>query len=313
MSNLMKDMPHWAIQWQSDCIVRILLYLSWSMPVANYSLAQGDTQSTVRFQPEAVTREERKFEQIADPIQDDTPGMLKNGGYCWQDVLVTKRHYRALEKPVGGAQVETITHSRDYPFVIQDFYGHFRGAGIRRPPVEETEVIDGVVKEHLAEWGFLSWGVGGGTPGEKICIIVFPKKEGGYAGNVGWYTREGDQITTVMMMFDNLDGVPVQLIDEYLKQYPSSVKEEEFHGATWVADDVRKWVRLVELLRADRERFGFALSRLGAYDDKLFGLDRTKLQPADPVAFKRAIDDLTERAEQWLAEREKTRRSRGEK
>jgi len=63
---------------------------------------------------------------------------------------------------------------------------------------------------------------------------------------------------------------------------------------------------LLYSLRGDRDRLGFLMIR------SLVSIEQ-KLDPADPVTFTQAIDDLAERADRWLAEREKTRQSRGDK
>jgi len=248
--------------------------------------------------------EPSKFELIRPPNEDDTPGALIGGGYCWSDVNVVQRSHKAVDRQFGGATVETITHAGTYSYVIHDFFGTFRGAGLRRPPAEDVEVVQDVVKEGEAFWRFVDWRSSDGIERGKICIIVGRKKEGTLAGNVGWYSRDSQGIKTVMVLFDNLDGVPAQLIDEFLKQYPSSVKEEDFHGRTWVAEDVRKWVHLLGLLHGDRDRSGFALNRLSAYDSNLFGVDRAKINSRDGAVFEEAMDDLRDRAERWLAERE---------
>ena len=97
----------------------------------------------------------------------------------------------------------------------------------------------------------------------EVCIPI-PKGKEAYGGLVGWYRKHGDQLETVMIRFDNLDGIPVKLIDKLFAEYPGFGRETDFQGESWVADDVRKWVQLVRLYESDRTLMQMALGRVTA-------------------------------------------------
>jgi hypothetical protein len=250
-----------------------------------------------------LPRQEGSFEQRRDPVRDDTPGVLKGGGYCWRPVLVTQRFYRALGRESGGATVETVAHESDYPYVIHDFFGTFFGAGVGSPLQNGSKIVDGIVKSGAVEWRFVTW-VSENGPSGTICTNVFRKTQESYAGLVGWYSRGSNGLTTVMMFFSKLDGVPAELIDKYLREYPSSVRPEQFHSETWVAHDVRKWIHLLALHKGKPTMFGMAGHRLMAYDRGLFGIEPLRLESDDPDVFRKAIEDLKLHAEHWLQNRE---------
>jgi len=255
--------------------------------------------------------EGRSFEQTREASSDDTPGVLKFGGYGWRDIAVERRDYRALERKFGGADVEIIEHSTAYPYVVKDFFGTFRTAASGDPSKrrkEDTSISTGRVDEGKGEWWFNNWKTGNRGMAGTICVSVSRKGDGVYGGIVGWYTRSGEEITTVMIRFDQLDGIPVKLIDEYLGRHPSSVTEEDFAGETWVADDVRKWAHLLRLQKSDREMFQIAAGRLAEYDRRLFGVDAAQLESEDPAVFNAAIDALNAGLERWLREREAKKR-----
>lgn len=259
----------------------------------------------------ALPKEQRAFELKREPNKDDTPGLLKNGGYWWRDVNVTQWSHRCIGKKSGGATVETITHSNSYPYVLHDFFGTFLGSRMRDKPLSELEVKPGEVREGDGSWNFVNWNSADGVASGKICVILVAKENGSYGGNVGWYRREGDRINTVMIFFDNLDGVPVQLIDKFLKDHPSTVTEQDFHGNGWVADDIRKWVNLLRLHKHDREMFSVAALRLRVYDRELFGVDAARLESDDPTTFDAALDAVSEGVEQWIKIRDARKRGNG--
>lgn len=255
--------------------------------------------------------EQRSFDQARDPVEDDTPGVLKYGAYCWRDVLVTKTSYRAVGRRIGGASVETVDHPPEYPYVVHDFFGTFRGANFeftRGKHLPDARLDDGGVVEADHQWRFVDWTVSGSAVSAKMCVMLVSKGEGAYGGIAGWYRWDDSRISTVMVRFDQLDGLPVSLIDDLVKRFPSSVEEADFHGETWVADDVRKWVHLVELHQSDREALQLALSRIATYGRDLVGADAEELTSDDPSVFNAAVEALKRRADKWLAAREASKR-----
>jgi len=259
--------------------------------------------------------EESAFELKRDPHDDDTPGILAQGGYLTRRVAVKQSDYRASDRERGGAIVEIVSHAPHYPYAVKDFFGTFRSVATKEPRGVKSDVgvVNGVVNEGENHWTFVAWPSLASTEG-VICSVLITKKDiGPYEGLVGWYSRSGDMVNTVMIRFTNVSGLPAKLVDDFLSKYPSSVALSDFGGETWVAEDVLKWVRLVRLYKADRMLMQMALGRLAAYDHNLFGVDPKRIEAADPAVFEEAIKALEQRAEQWLGEREaKKREGRGE-
>lgn len=267
--------------------------------------AQGPPKP--RPDPSGLPIEHSLFELTFEPVTDDTPGGLKYGGYSWRDVLVTKRYYGARGREIGGAQVEIVHHPDQYPYVLHDFFATFRtiASGGKRPPRSNVVTIDGRVDEGQGHWQFTAWTLNGSETQHTICTCIRPRKDRtANEGLVGWYARHKDRLTTVLIRFSNLDGAPEMLINEFLEKYASSVAESDFHGETWVSDDVQKWVELAKLQKSDRTMFTHALLRLRAYDDNFFGVDPTRFDPDDPAQLDAALKDLKEHAERWLVARD---------
>jgi hypothetical protein len=253
--------------------------------------------------------EPSSFELKLGPIGDDTPGVLKYGWYLWKNVMVSQHSYRAADRQKGGALVEIVRHDVDYPYVIKDFFGTFRAAAAGHKnylkTLENTSVIRSMVQEANGQWKFVDWTTEDGDVSGKVCLFLTPEEETAFGGIAGWYRRADSHITTVMIRFSKLRGVPRQLVDKYLKEYSSSVGEEDFHGDTWVADDVRKLIHLLELRNVDRAIRQVSWVRLKAYDSEVFGVEPAGLESPDPDVFQRTIQDLKTRAERWLQNRER--------
>ncbi|MBN4058922.1 hypothetical protein JYU10_00465 [bacterium AH-315-J04] len=258
------------------------------------------------------------FTANSKTYEDDTPGRLKYGGYWWRDVHHSKRIFSAKDSNKGTAFVEIVDHAPEYKYVVHDFFGTYRrvriGAGT---PPTEISTVDGIVDEGDWMWQFLEWANDGNSAISTICVSFVPMEGGVFGGTVGWYHRGADGIKTILFGFSGLDGVPRQLIDKYLNKYPSSVRMSDFHGETWVADDVHKWLHLTQLHKSDRMMFEASLGRLAAYDRDIFGARDAfmaavaGMRAEDMAAVDQAIETIRVKAEQWLVDRDKKKTSRG--
>lgn len=266
--------------------------------------------------------DQSRFELQRKPFTHVNPGVLGQGGYITRDVSLRQSDYRSLDRARGGAIVEVIAHSTQYPYAVKDLFGAFRSVASRAPrtPREDVAVVNGTVDENREKWSFVEWQFSDGSAGGTICTLLREKTDiGPYEGLVGWYMRTGHTINTVMIRFTNLRGVSARLIDELLSKYPSAVVKEDFHGETWVADDVRKWIHLLQLHKSDKVMLGMALSRLAAYDPNVFGARdaamaaESGVRASDMAAVDRAIETIRTRAEIWLAERGTKKRQRKDK
>ncbi len=290
-----------------------LIYLS--SPIHAQSEVDANRFPAARTLP----MERRPFEQIREPNVDDSSGVLKYGGYLWRDVNVTQRNHRAVGKNIGGATVELIMHKSAYPYVIKDFYGTFRvaagGPKNQLKPKDNIKLIGGVGSETNGDWRFMNWATADGAAKGMVCLYLEAKGDAVFGGIAGWYYRENERLNTLMIRFDQLDGVPVQLIDDYLKKYPSSLVQDDFHGESWVADDVHKWLHLTQLHKSDRMMFELSLGRLAAYDREIFGARDAfmaavaGMRAEDMAAVDQTIETIRAKAEQWLLDRDKKKTS----
>ncbi len=256
--------------------------------------------------------EQCEFEARRAPFEHVNPGLLKFGEYVRRDPILTQGDYSAKDRKYGGVVVEKMDHPSQYPFGVRDLFGTFRSIASHEMSTLKANVVpvDGVVNEGRGTWSFLKWELPGGADGGTICVLLQEKDDiGPYEGLVGWYARTGDNVSTIILRFTNLRGVPARLIDELLVKYPSALTEGDFRGETWVEDDVDKWLHLLELYKADRGLFRIALGHLASRDPDLFGARDIFKTAADQVragdlrAIDKTIEVLRARTKKWLAER----------
>lgn len=163
------------------------------------------------------------------------------GGYCQIGAREKEYKYRvAPETGKGGVIVEVVEHPRDYAHVAHDLVGALRlaangGPFPGLPPHEDS--IEGIE--------LIDWRCRHALESQSIALATNAANQKG--GVVAWHTNSMDTngLVTVVMRFTNLEGIPKQLLDEFLTQYPSAVDKSTFIPADWVDDDLKKWAQIL--------------------------------------------------------------------
>lgn len=231
---------------------------------------------------------------LAHPARtDDTPGILRHGGYCHPKPLVTKENYRTA---AGGiASVEVMVHPTEYQYVSHDFFGTFRAVcdengELREQPTRRSEA------SLPSQWNVLDWPIEGQQGPATVCACADRETT---KGVVGWYSVNGEKTTTVMIKFSHLNGMPKKLIDTFGEKYQSALSREHYESQEWPAKDIQKWIDVIRTQRANVNALFMAALQLGAYDAEAFGLRRALTKRDDSSTFNQLLDEVLESIEAW--------------
>lgn len=245
-------------------------------------------------------------------INNSGPGILAFGGYLGRDTEHREEDYLSSNEQHGDADVDVVLHPRAYAHVVHDFFGTFRAAahGEGMVPLTSPSVVNGVVDEETGQWQFSDWPEKGEKT-NKLCYTAGPKRKA-KDGIVGWYSRSDDRITTIMIRFSGLKGVPVQLIEKYLAKYPSSVTTDDFPGPRWVEQDVHKYIDLLRTQQSDGGLFRLVLGRLHRLDREAFRYRELFKADSTPEEIAEAVEIVVGRIERWLDARNEQAGTRDE-
>jgi len=278
----------------------------WNVQVVSGQVpqAQGGPANEGEAQ-ESIPRDSGDFEQVRGPRTRNGPGILAYGGYCSLEAQLTKSGYQDATDRAREATVEIVVHPRDYEFVPHDFFGTFL-VSLREQNMKAAKAN---VQDQR---GLLSW-IEEKSPGGRpivMCAVIFPTDKNAllYEGVVGWYHAEASKITSVMIRFDNLKGIPSTIINRELANYPSSVTRDESQFRDWDMNNIAKWSKLLRQRGNEELILDAGLRHLRAYDDQSFGLVESWTKRTDPLALSKAIDGAIERMNGWVEERKKKAR-----
>jgi|GEM_PF-2319387 len=255
--------------------------------------------------------DDREFALDWGPKEVGTPGILTYGGYHWRNVTVTEEEYDCTEDDLVRSDVQIVHHPEGYHHVLHDFFGTFRVSALdAKVPKTNRAAVNGVVDEGPRTWQFVDWADENGKQ-QKICYTFVPKSDGIH-GFAGWYSIKDGRITTVMVRFSRVKGIPVQVVNKYLAQYPSSVAIEDYHGERWVEEDLRKYIDLIRTQQADGGLFRMALDRLQRFDREGFGYRELFKGQMTREQTAEAAEILIGRMEQALSKLKEKRGAEGE-
>lgn len=264
--------------------------------------AEADTPALSEAETPAIAVDELEF-VLAHPVREfDEPGVLNYGGYCTGGAQLVLSQYRYADGGRGQVSVEVVVHPDNYSYVVHDFFGTF-WVGIN-DPLKRTGSIDGP----LPVFALRSFSPDGVNEPQHVCAVISPKEDrrskGTFEGIAGWYEDSGNAITTVMIRFEGLNGIPTTLIDKYLAEHPSSVQNNDSRFENWVAQDIDKWTTLLQT-RANEDRILHAATiHLRHHDKRAFGLMELPGKQLEPAAKSAGVDAAVERMKEWLEERE---------
>jgi hypothetical protein len=229
-------------------------------------------------------------------------GWLKYGGYQGRGAKGIHSTYHSVDNTME-VEVEVTVHPAEYRYVSHDFYGAFRAT------VEYLKVQSGE-PEQVSR--FLDWTQAGGHRSGVICASLYSDPRRGknsYIGVVGWYHLAEENMTTVVMKFSHLSGFPGKLIESHLAKFPSSVVSDDPQYTNWQANDIEKWINLLQAKEQDGAFLDSATTYfMQHYEKRAFGLleggpwrSRGSQECID--ATRKAIDKM----KGWLERDTKTR------
>lgn len=222
----------------------------------------------------------------------DEPGIIKYGGYCTSSSGLMRYSYRGDS---GDATVEVVEHPPKYAYVTHDFIGTF--FFIRQ---EESKELEKGARREVGPVQFVEWDIEEQGESPHLLCLVASSVDAAHFGLVGWFSHSGDEVVTVMIRFSTRGGVPRAVIDEYLRKHPSSIRGTVPTLDAWHADDIRKWVTLLQARANDDAILSVASKHLRYHDREDFGLMDAWDKRSDPAALADAIDKTIQRMNAWL-------------
>lgn len=278
-----------------DSVCRMIVRMAVLVGVATAAAIGQDKMSPMISKPSSLEMPLDNCDfTLAHPARtDDTPGILRHGGYAYPKPLVTKENYRTA---AGGlARVEVMVHPTEYQYVSHDFFGTFRAVcdekgELREQPTRRSEASS------PSQWNVLDWPIEGQQGSATVCACADRKTT---RGVIGWYSVNGEKTTTVMIKFSHLDGMPKKLIDTFGEKYQSTLSREHYESQEWFARDIQKWSDIIRTQRANVNALFMAAVQLGAYDAEAFGLRRALTKRDDSSIFNQSLDDVLGRIEAW--------------
>lgn len=220
---------------------------------------------------EAISVDTRSFELHFQRDREGSVGVLSSGGYCHVGAKEKKYKYRVVAAHPKDVMVEIVTHPADYDYVVHDLVGALQfiaNGGSRRGSNGDTGNID-----------FVSWKVVEDAQNQTIAVVRSASTPKG--GMVAWFfqSTESNRLVTVVVSYMELEGLPKQLIDEFLTQYPSTVDKDTFLPADWVDDDLKKWAQILRNEQTSEILLSIAARNIWPYEREAW--ERAKAEGRD--------------------------------
>lgn len=269
----------------SGSLCWMLVALFWALP----NLGEPSKSRAEEVPAWRTQRHSGDFRLTIGPLDKGEPGFLGKGGYAIKGARLTKTKYQAVDKEGGEAIVDVVTHPCSYSYVANDVMA----------------TLQVVLEEEKRK-----------TPTGAFQLTQYPKPDGsgnaiiydarisdsdGIRGVVGWYETNGDGcMTSVLIRYERLDGIPVKLVDEFLQKYRSEVVNDESVVREWKKKDIRKWIEIIRSAQPEDPSLSAARAYLLRYDKEAFGLDDLVLNRNDAQAFATSKPKVIGKLEDWL-------------
>ena len=257
--------------------------------------------------PPSVSKDDRVFDPHGATYEERSPGRLAHGGYCVVGAQLQTRYFRLSRDPRPMIRVEVAIHPTDYDYAIHDLFGTFLEIEahdrLRRGgrPVGTQPAAPGGDDSVIQ---FIEWPVEGASMPAVLCGHRNERDEG-EERFLGWYHVDGKQVTTVLVIYEHLNGLPAKVIDEYLARYPSSMVKNDVAAQNWTQRDLGKWADVLKTRRADPIAVGEARRNLVLRFKRDFGLRDADAQRSkgDPQVYNQAMDEVVRQVEALARER----------
>ncbi len=222
---------------------------------------------------------------------------MQSAGYCGRDAVRHVEFYEVEKAGVAQATAEVVVHSPDYAYAVHDLLGTFRAAWLKNESRRGHRPTDTEFVE------FITWP--GSPEGKPITLLRAPDEAfqpGRGLGAVAWYREDRGRITTVIVYYEGLTGLPVRVIDAKLAEFPSDVEPNYPRPANWQANDLQKWLSILQTEPYDTPPHRRALAGLRQHDRAAFGLLEASMKRNDAEAYAEAVEQVIANIQAYIDE-----------
>jgi len=185
----------------------------------------------------------------------------------------------------GRVSVEVVKFPKGYGFVPHDLFGLLSKAN--------NESIT-----------FRAWEYADGSQGGVVCSYSYGQDGQKQKGGVLWFHGNVEEgFETVIIGYNNLDGVPGIVVDDYLRKYPSDLPPDPTWHVDWHTKDLQKWANVLLANKEDVVMLQAGAAYLMRYDKLSFGLFDALRQSDNTASGSQALDAVIERLSQEAAKR----------
>lgn len=247
--------------------------------------------------PDAVVR--NGIHRVSGPdMSEGVTGAEACGSYVRAAKQVSEEYgFDGLSESV--AYVQVVNYPVGYRYAAHDTFGVLLVSAAHDEKVRGTGDMSAASKKlNCIEWEFADK-----TKGGVVCHVETPVN-GTKGGLIRWVSGKTDACTTsVSIAYLGLDGLPGQLVDKYLHDYPSSVPKDPSWHLDWETKDLEKWADVLNSNKDDRLMLQVGAAYLVRYDKQSYGLLDALRKGDDATGFPKALDDVVGRIGQVVTER----------
>lgn len=216
-----------------------------------------------------------------------------------------RHYYRAdgVNKGGGEVQVELVTLPANYLYARHDFYGMLRTV---TKNVQARAVRAGSTSESEGEWLLVDWNTDPARKGGPVYFCYVTLTGRADKGLAAWYSTNDSRPYVVAIRYIGRTGLPRELIDKYLAQYPSTVDPAHYAGEGWVREDIQTWMQVIgQASPPPRLQMMLINSWLRRYDPDSFGLGSLDAERANLAEYRIGAEQTVSRMQTWLDEQSK--------
>jgi hypothetical protein len=245
------------------------------------------------------------FQRQAGPVASHgVTGVLesRSGSYV-RDAQLVRNSFELADGSKGGVSVEIVTFPKGYRYAPHDLFGSLSRTGEHDKKRAEADIVQ------CPEWKYADHSKGG-----TVCYAQSIGNQR-HDGVVAWFRGNADEgFVTLRIGYSNLDGLPGQVIDEYMREYPSTVPAQPTWHVDWETKDLEKWTEVLRANKDDLVMLQAGAAYLTRYEKRSFGLLDALKKRDDAAAFSQALGGVNDLMTRQVEERKKAREAaqRGE-
>lgn len=246
-----------------------------------------------------------EFQRVSGPIRKEgISGALDKCGSYARGGVMARETYALGDGTITSASVEVVTHAKGYRYAAHDLFGSLlRVAAYDAKESRRGEFAAAAHKVRCMEWEYADE-----TKGGIVCCAEV-KGDRGPEGVIAWLKgNPADGVVTVRIAYRHPKALlPGQVIDKYLREYPSDVPDSPTWHHDWETKDIEKWRDVLQTHKGDTLMLQAGAMYLMNYDRRAFGLLDALKKRDNPTAFTKALKGVDEKIGRWVEERKKTK------